>query len=78
MGSLIVFILIFLFALALLGLEAWFVVSLIQFIIAAAKKLPDKGRKLGAFIAAAVINFVVPFLVFIVIFFIQYLKLGMY
>ena len=78
MGSLIVFILIFLFVLALLGLEAWFVVSLIQFIIAAAKKLPDKGRKLGAFIAAAVVNFVVPFLVFFVIFFIQYLKLGMY
>lgn len=77
MSSLIMILLIFLFTLALLGLEAWFVVSLIQFIIAAAKKLPSKGRKMASFIAAAVVNFAVPFLIFLLVFVIQYLKLGM-
>ena len=54
MKSIILLFFVLILLSAFLGLTAWFIISLIQFIIAAAKRRPNWGKKLASFIAASV------------------------
>lgn len=54
MNSILLLLFVLLFFSAFLGLSAWFIISLIQFIVAAAKRRPNWGKKLASFIAASV------------------------
>lgn len=46
----------------LLALEAWFVVSLILFIVSMVKKKPERKGMMVMFIISAVLKTIVPFL----------------
>ncbi len=65
-------ILLLLFLLMILsifvGLNVWFIISLIQFIIAAAKRRDNWGKKLASFIAATICQSVAwGFLILIIV-----------
>ena len=58
MSSLLILLLIGVF----LALEAWFVVSLILFIVSMVKKKPERKGMMVMFIISAVLKTIVPFL----------------